>query len=151
MAPSVSKDELDGASKSSGANESTGQVGLPLPAAKAGKGTQGNSHKPSPAYDSALVTVIYVLGGPGAGKGTQCARLVEDQDFVHLSAGDLLRAEQNREGSEKGAMIKDYIKEGKIVPMEVTIGLLQDAMKEVQTSHVGKCFHATLISITEYG
>lgn len=84
------------------------------------------------AFDSDLVTVIYVLGGPGAGKGTQCAKLVSDKDFVHLSAGDLLRAEQQREGSEKGAMIKEYIREGKIVPMEVTIGLLQEAMKEVR-------------------
>jgi len=85
----------------------------------------------APAFDPALVTVIYVLGGPGAGKGTQCSKLVAEKEFVHLSAGDLLRAEQQREGSEKGAMIKEYIKEGKIVPMEVTIGLLQEAMKQV--------------------
>lgn len=38
-------------------------------------------------------TVFFVLGGPGAGKGTQCAKLVENCGFVHLSAGDLLRAE----------------------------------------------------------
>ena len=37
--------------------------------------------------------VFFVLGGPGAGKGTQCAKLVENNGFVHLSAGDLLRAE----------------------------------------------------------
>jgi cytidylate kinase len=37
-------------------------------------------------------TVVFVLGGPGAGKGTQCANLVRDYDFEHLSAGDLLRA-----------------------------------------------------------
>ena len=34
--------------------------------------------------------VFFVLGGPGAGKSTQCAKLVEDYNFVHLSAGDLL-------------------------------------------------------------
>lgn len=84
----------------------------------------------SPAFDPALVTVVYVLGGPGAGKGTQCAKLVAQRDFVHLSAGDLLRAEQNREGSKVGAMIKQYITEGTIVPMEVTIGLLKTAMQE---------------------
>ncbi len=38
--------------------------------------------------------VTFVLGGPGAGKGTQCLRLVKGFGFVHLSAGDLLRAEQ---------------------------------------------------------
>ena len=78
-------------------------------------------------------TVVYVLGGPGAGKGTQCAKLVAEKDFVHLSAGDLLRAEQSREGSKVGQMIKDYIKEGRIVPMEVTIGLLKAAMQEVSS------------------
>ncbi|KUI56611.1 Uridylate kinase [Cytospora mali] len=74
-------------------------------------------------------TVIFVLGGPGAGKGTQCSQLVATYGFTHLSAGDLLRAEQDRAGSQYGQMIKDYIKEGKIVPMEVTIALLENAMK----------------------
>ncbi|KAG0015563.1 hypothetical protein BGZ80_009782 [Entomortierella chlamydospora] len=73
-------------------------------------------------------TVIFVLGGPGAGKGTQCENLVRDFGFVHLSAGDLLRAEQERPGSQYGELIKSYIKEGKIVPMEVTIALLENAM-----------------------
>jgi UMP-CMP kinase len=77
--------------------------------------------------DQALV--IFVLGGPGAGKGTQCSNLVRDYGFKHLSAGDLLREEQEREGSEFGEMIKTYIKEGKIVPQEVTIQLLENAMK----------------------
>ena len=35
----------------------------------------------------------FVLGGPGSGKGTLCARLVKEQGFCHLSAGDLLREE----------------------------------------------------------
>ena len=72
--------------------------------------------------------VIFVLGGPGAGKGTQCANIVRDYSFKHLSAGDLLREEQDRPGSEFGDMIGDYIKEGQIVPMEVTIQLLENAM-----------------------
>jgi UMP-CMP kinase len=76
--------------------------------------------------DSALV--VFVLGGPGAGKGTQCANLVKDYGFKHLSAGDLLREEQDRKGSEFGEMIKEYIRDGKIVPMEVTIQLLENAM-----------------------
>ncbi|ORZ31286.1 adenylate kinase-domain-containing protein [Catenaria anguillulae PL171] len=88
------------------------------------------SLRPLPANSPFKVkpTVIFVLGGPGAGKGTQCARLVADYDFVHLSAGDLLREERNRAGSEVGELINTYIKEGKIVPMEITIGLLRDAM-----------------------
>jgi len=68
------------------------------------------------------------------GKGTQCEHLVRDYGFKHLSggssnyssvltdsAGDLLRAEQQRPESTYGAMIKEYITEGKIVPMEVTV------------------------------
>lgn len=79
------------------------------------------------APDQALV--LFVLGGPGAGKGTQCSNLVRDYNFTHLSAGDLLRAEQDRPGSDFGEMIKTYIKEGQIVPQEVTIQLLENAMK----------------------
>lgn len=45
-------------------------------------------------------------------------------------AGDLLRAERNRPGSQVGELINSYIKEGKIVPMEITISLLEQAMKE---------------------
>jgi hypothetical protein len=58
--------------------------------------------------------VFFVLGGPGAGKGTQCAKTVEHFGYVHLSAGDLLRAER-ASGSEQGAMIDEYVKEGRIV------------------------------------
>ncbi|KAF8038314.1 hypothetical protein BT93_B0988 [Corymbia citriodora subsp. variegata] len=74
-------------------------------------------------------TVVFVLGGPGSGKGTQCANIVQHFGFTHLSAGDLLRAEI-KSGSENGTMIQNMIKEGKIVPSEVTIKLLQNAMQE---------------------
>lgn len=83
-----------------------------------------------PTFDKKDVTVVFVLGGPGAGKGTQCAKLKDDYGFVHLSAGDLLREEQQRAGSQYGELIKSYIKDGLIVPMEVTIVLLENAMRE---------------------
>ncbi|KAI5465915.1 adenylate kinase-domain-containing protein [Mariannaea sp. PMI_226] len=86
--------------------------------------------KSTPAFDPADVTVVFVLGGPGAGKGTQCSRLVHEHGFIHLSAGDLLRAEQQRPGSQFGELIKDYIRNGLIVPMEVTIKLLENSMAE---------------------
>jgi len=89
----------------------------------------GSSKKPT-VFDHDKVTIIFVLGGPGAGKGTMCDKLVADYGFEHLSAGDLLRAEQKREGSQYGAMIKDYIKEGKVVPSEVTVGLLENAIRD---------------------
>jgi UMP-CMP kinase len=55
---------------------------------------------------------------------------VKDWDFVHLSAGDLLRAEQKREGSQYGSLISKFIQEGEIVPLEITVGLLRNAMQE---------------------
>ncbi|KAJ1496829.1 bifunctional uridylate/adenylate kinase, partial [Coelomomyces lativittatus] len=72
--------------------------------------------------------------GPGAGKGTQCSKLVQAYDFVHLSAGDLLREERNRPDSKVGELINDYIKEGLIVPKEITIELLRKAMFESRKS-----------------
>jgi len=83
----------------------------------------------APTFDHHKVTVIFVLGGPGAGKGTQCGRLVEDFGFCHLSAGDLLRAEQHREGSTYAGLIQTCIREGSIVPMEVTVKLLENAIQ----------------------
>ncbi|EPS67840.1 adenylate kinase [Genlisea aurea] len=72
--------------------------------------------------------VAFVLGGPGSGKGTQCMKIVETFGFTHLSAGDLLRKEI-ASNSENGSMILDTIKEGKIVPSEVTVRLIQAAME----------------------
>lgn len=74
--------------------------------------------------------VIFVLGGPGAGKGTQCAKMVETFDFVHLSAGDLLRAERSSPGSQFGELIEHHITNGTIVPVEITCSLLERAMAE---------------------
>jgi len=78
--------------------------------------------------------VFFVLGGPGAGKGTQCARIVEQLGYTHLSAGDLLRAER-ASGSAEGTMIDGYITEGKIVPVEVTIRLLLAAIEADDGTH----------------
>ncbi|KAI3511272.1 hypothetical protein L2E82_29415 [Cichorium intybus] len=73
--------------------------------------------------------VVFVLGGPGSGKGTQCANIVEHFGYTHLSAGDLLRAEI-KSGSKNGTMIQNMISEGIIVPSEVTIKLLEKAIME---------------------
>ncbi|KAH3756823.1 adenylate kinase [Pelomyxa schiedti] len=71
--------------------------------------------------------VVFILGGPGSGKGTLCAKIVSTYGFVHLSAGDLLRAE-SKSGSPEGAMIDEMIAAGKIVPSRITVQLLKQAI-----------------------
>uniref|UniRef100_A0A8D8GL54 UMP-CMP kinase n=1 Tax=Culex pipiens TaxID=7175 RepID=A0A8D8GL54_CULPI len=78
--------------------------------------------------------IVFVLGAPGAGKGTQCEKIVEHFGFTHLSAGDLLREERKREGSEFGALIEDNIKNGRIVPVEITCSLLENAINATKAS-----------------
>jgi UMP-CMP kinase len=85
--------------------------------------------------------VVFVLGGPGAGKGTQCELLVQrlpGPPWVHLSAGDLLRAERrNAANSELGALIEARISSGQLVPSSVTCQLIQNAMDEYASSKHG--------------
>lgn len=78
--------------------------------------------------------IVFVLGAPGAGKGTQCEKIVEHFGFTHLSAGDLLREERKREGSEFGALIEDNIRNGRIVPVEITCSLLENAINATKAS-----------------
>ncbi|XP_038650239.1 UMP-CMP kinase [Scyliorhinus canicula] len=82
--------------------------------------------------------VVFVLGGPGAGKGTQCVKIVKQYGYTHLSAGDLLRAERNKEATQYGELIDSYIKEGKIVPVEITINLIKKAMEETMNQDATK-------------
>ncbi|KAI3833626.1 hypothetical protein MKX03_010670, partial [Papaver bracteatum] len=79
-------------------------------------------------------TIIFVRGtGPASGKGTQCKMISQKyEEFCHLSIGDLLRIEQ-ASGSKHGdcnAMIKNCIKEGKLVPSGIVVDLIQQAMKQ---------------------
>mmetsp|Transcript_60109 Transcript_60109/g.173352 ORF Transcript_60109/g.173352 Transcript_60109/m.173352 type:complete len:275 (-) Transcript_60109:150-974(-) len=73
--------------------------------------------------------VVFVLGGPGSGKGTFSARCVEQWGYQHLSAGDCIRAERQRPGSEMAALIEARLKEGKLIPSDVTVGLLKEEMR----------------------
>ncbi|KAL4512811.1 hypothetical protein ABPG72_017496 [Tetrahymena utriculariae] len=73
--------------------------------------------------------VAFILGGPGSGKGTQCQKLVNQYGLVHLSAGDLLR-EERASGSKDAELIESIIRDGKIVPSEITVKLLKNAMEK---------------------
>lgn len=72
--------------------------------------------------------VLFVLGSPGAGKGTQCKNIVQEFGYVHLSAGDLLREERTKPGSEYGELIESHIRNGTIVPVVITCKLIETAM-----------------------
>jgi len=80
--------------------------------------------------------VVFVLGPPGCGKGTQCAKAAMAYGAAHLSAGDLLREEQNNPKSEQGALIAKHMKEGTIVPVEITCALLLKAIQAAPTKRV---------------
>ncbi|XP_032680812.1 UMP-CMP kinase isoform X2 [Odontomachus brunneus] len=79
--------------------------------------------------------VVFILGGPGAGKGTLCRYIVERYGYVHLSAGDLLREERAKPGSQYGELIETHIRNGTIVPVEITCSLLDRAMRISDNPH----------------
>lgn len=72
---------------------------------------------------------IVLFGPPGAGKGTQSAKLIEKYNLVHLSTGDIFRANIKNE-TELGKLAKSYIDKGQLVPDEVTIGMLSDEVNK---------------------
>lgn len=74
--------------------------------------------------------VFFVLGGPGSGKGTNCARLVQEYGFTHYCAGDLLREVSAKEDTELAKKIADLLRRGQIIPSEVTVELLRSRIVE---------------------
>jgi adenylate kinase len=73
---------------------------------------------------------IILLGPPGSGKGTQAERLRDEAGFVTLSTGDLLR-EARSEGTELGEKASEYMDRGDLVPDELIIALLDEALEEL--------------------
>jgi adenylate kinase len=71
---------------------------------------------------------IVLFGPPGAGKGTQSKKLIEKYGLIHLSTGDLLRSEINR-GTALGLEARLYMDEGKLVPDEVVIGMIENKLQ----------------------
>ncbi len=70
---------------------------------------------------------ILLMGPPGAGKGTQAAELVKAFAIPHISTGDMFRA-AIKGGTELGKLANSYIKDGKLVPDEVTIGIVRERL-----------------------
>ena len=71
---------------------------------------------------------IILLGPPGAGKGTQARRLVEEHGMVQLSTGDMLR-EARSSGTEMGKRVAEVMDRGQLVTDEIVIGLIRERME----------------------
>ncbi len=71
---------------------------------------------------------IILLGPPGAGKGTQAAKLVEDRGMIQLSTGDMLR-EAKASGTEMGQKVAAIMDAGELVTDEIVIGLIEEKLE----------------------
>merc|ERR1711997_392146 len=79
------------------------------------------------ALTASGLPIVWVLGGPGCGKGTQCDKIVAKYGFTHLSSGDLLR-EEVASGSDRGKSLTAIMESGQLVPLATVLDLLAEAM-----------------------
>lgn len=88
---------------------------------------------------------IIILGPPGAGKGTQAAKICEKYGIVHISTGDIFRANISG-GTPLGKKAKEYMDKGALVPDEVTLSMVQDrfAKDDCQKGYLLDGFPRTL-------
>src|SRR3954469_20949971 len=77
---------------------------------------------------------MILVGPPGAGKGTQAARLVDTFRIPHISSGDMLRAAV-AEGTQLGLEADKFMKAGKLVPDEVVIGMILERIAKPDCAH----------------
>lgn len=87
---------------------------------------------------------LVLLGPPGAGKGTQCKRIIDKFGCVHMSSGDILRAERAA-GSELGKKAQSYMDSGGLVPDDVIIGMMIGAIKKAEAGYVLDGFPRTVV------
>ena len=76
---------------------------------------------------------MILLGPPGAGKGTQCKRIIDKYGLAHLSSGDILRAERAA-GSELGKKAQSYMDSGGLVPDDLIIDMMIGAIKKASAA-----------------
>lgn len=72
---------------------------------------------------------LLIMGLPGAGKGTQAAKIVEEYNVIHISTGDMFRAAMANQ-TEMGVLAKSYIDKGELVPDEVTNGIVKERLSQ---------------------
>ncbi|MHC4912987.1 MAG: adenylate kinase [Planctomycetota bacterium] len=91
---------------------------------------------------------LILLGPPGAGKGTQCKRIVDKYELAHLSSGDILRAERAAD-SELGQKAQSYMDSGQLVPDDVIINMMIKAMRKAGGGYVLDGFPRTVVQAEE--
>ena len=79
---------------------------------------------------------LLIMGLPGAGKGTQAAKIVEQFKVAHISTGDMFRAAMANE-TEMGVLAKSYISKGELVPDEVTNGIVKERLAQDDIKETG--------------
>ena len=79
---------------------------------------------------------LLIMGLPGAGKGTQAAKIVEQFHVAHISTGDMFRAAMANE-TEMGVLAKSYISKGELVPDEVTNGIVKERLSQDDIKETG--------------
>ncbi|WP_148878394.1 MULTISPECIES: adenylate kinase [Streptococcus] len=79
---------------------------------------------------------LLIMGLPGAGKGTQAAKIVEQFHVAHISTGDMFRAAMANE-TEMGVLAKSYISKGELVPDEVTNGIVKERLAQDDIKETG--------------
>ena len=86
---------------------------------------------------------IILLGPPGAGKGTQARRLIEERGLVQLSTGDMLR-EAKSSGTEMGRHVAEIMDRGQLVTDEIVIGLIREKLAQGGKGFIFDGFPRTL-------
>lgn len=76
--------------------------------------------------------ITVFLGAPGSGKGTQAKKLCQNDQFIHLSTGDMLRS-AIKEGTPLGLKAKSFMDKGELVPDETVIGLIQETLAQCKS------------------
>ncbi|OQB85029.1 MAG: Adenylate kinase [Planctomycetes bacterium ADurb.Bin126] len=88
---------------------------------------------------------LILLGPPGAGKGTQCKRIVERYGLAHLSSGDILRSERAA-GSDLGKKAQSFMDSGGLVPDDLIIDMMIGAIRKTSsTGYVLDGFPRTIV------
>ena len=87
---------------------------------------------------------LILLGPPGAGKGTQCKRIVDRYAMAHLSSGDILRSQRSA-GTELGKKAQSYMDSGRLVPDDIIIDMMIKAMKKAASGYVLDGFPRTVV------